>query len=231
VKQAKDKQALEANKNASILLEELDLERSREESKRQAAARRREKKKKKKQEKRHGPAGEHDDDDDDQDEDDDDVLNINDSGIDANSLASNSSTNGKNKENVARKGREVDGDPQEPKLSAKSRKRKNRKERERQNQLFPELIPIPLPLPPVEKTYEKKVPLTSVLVGSKDILREKDNKLAAADPKPQPKAQLAPKGKDKRTKREATIEMNRIQEEPVATTKPQPRLEKIFSGQ
>jgi len=53
IKQAKDKQAVEASKNANILLEELELERSREESKRLAAAKRREKKKKKKQEKKH----------------------------------------------------------------------------------------------------------------------------------------------------------------------------------
>ena len=45
---AKDRQAAEANKNASILLEEIDAERSREESKKQAAARKREKRRKKK---------------------------------------------------------------------------------------------------------------------------------------------------------------------------------------
>ncbi len=48
---AKDRQAAEANKNASILLEELDLEKSREESKKLAAARKREKKRRKKKEK------------------------------------------------------------------------------------------------------------------------------------------------------------------------------------
>jgi ankyrin repeat domain-containing protein 17 len=52
IKQAKDKQALEASKNANILLEELELEKCREESKKLAAAKRREKKKKKKQEKK-----------------------------------------------------------------------------------------------------------------------------------------------------------------------------------
>ncbi len=55
IKQAKDKQALEASKNANILLEELELEKSREESKKLAAAKRREKKKKKKQEKKQVP--------------------------------------------------------------------------------------------------------------------------------------------------------------------------------
>ena len=48
---AKDRQAAEANKNASILLEELDQEKSREESKKLAAARKREKKRRKKKEK------------------------------------------------------------------------------------------------------------------------------------------------------------------------------------
>ncbi len=48
---AKDRQAAEANKNANILLEEIDAERSREESKRLAAQRKREKKRQKKKEK------------------------------------------------------------------------------------------------------------------------------------------------------------------------------------
>lgn len=48
---AKERQAAEANKNATILLEEIDQERSREESKRAAAARKREKKRQKKKEK------------------------------------------------------------------------------------------------------------------------------------------------------------------------------------
>lgn len=52
IRAAKDQQAAKANKNASILLEELDMEKTREESKRLAAQRRRERKKKKKQEKR-----------------------------------------------------------------------------------------------------------------------------------------------------------------------------------
>ncbi|XP_022247672.1 ankyrin repeat domain-containing protein 17-like isoform X2 [Limulus polyphemus] len=50
IKTAKDRQEAEANKNATILLEELDKERSREESRKAAAARRREKKRKKKKE-------------------------------------------------------------------------------------------------------------------------------------------------------------------------------------
>lgn len=48
---AKDRQAAEANKNASILLEELDQEKEREEQKKQAAARKRDRKKQKKKKK------------------------------------------------------------------------------------------------------------------------------------------------------------------------------------
>lgn len=52
IRAAKEKQALEANKNASILLEELEKERNKEESKKAAASRRRLKKKAKKYERR-----------------------------------------------------------------------------------------------------------------------------------------------------------------------------------
>lgn len=52
IREAKEMQAAKANKNASILLEELDMEKNREESKKAAAARRRERKKKKKLEKK-----------------------------------------------------------------------------------------------------------------------------------------------------------------------------------
>lgn len=52
IRAAKDLQSAKANKNASILLEELDMEKNREESKKAAAARRRERKKKKKLEKK-----------------------------------------------------------------------------------------------------------------------------------------------------------------------------------
>ncbi|XP_022124824.2 ankyrin repeat domain-containing protein 17 isoform X1 [Pieris rapae] len=52
IRAAKETQAARANQNATILLEELDAERCREESRRQAAARRRERKKKKKMEKK-----------------------------------------------------------------------------------------------------------------------------------------------------------------------------------
>lgn len=52
IRAAKETQAAKANKNATILLEELDMEKSREECKKAAAARRRERKKKKKLEKK-----------------------------------------------------------------------------------------------------------------------------------------------------------------------------------
>ncbi|KAL6268769.1 hypothetical protein P5V15_001894 [Pogonomyrmex californicus] len=52
IRAAKETQAAKANKNATILLEELDMEKTREESKKAAAARRRERKKKKKHEKK-----------------------------------------------------------------------------------------------------------------------------------------------------------------------------------
>lgn len=52
IRDAKETQAAKANKNASILLEELDMEKTREESKKAAAARKRERKKKKKLEKK-----------------------------------------------------------------------------------------------------------------------------------------------------------------------------------
>lgn len=52
IRLAKEAQAVKANKNATILLEELDMEKNREENRRAAAARRRERKKKKKMEKK-----------------------------------------------------------------------------------------------------------------------------------------------------------------------------------
>lgn len=52
IRAAKEAQAVKANKNASILLEELDMEKNREENRKAAAARRRERKKKKKMEKK-----------------------------------------------------------------------------------------------------------------------------------------------------------------------------------
>ena len=104
---AKDRQAAEAAKNASSLLEELDREKNLEESKKAAAARKREKKKRKKLERQQKSGGgsetksedKNDDDDDDYEkenriaeveEEDEEEENVNnhDSGIDANSQGS-----------------------------------------------------------------------------------------------------------------------------------------------
>merc|ERR1712039_21946 len=105
IRVAKERQQVEANKAASILLEELEQEKTREESKKAAAARKREKKKRKKAEKR----GKADGDDEVEEKDNDKVVNgeattedekekspeINnaegDSGIDANSQGSGAS--------------------------------------------------------------------------------------------------------------------------------------------
>ena len=134
IRAAKETQAAKANINASILLKELDMEKSREESRKAAAAKRRERKKRRKQEKREAqrklvegdqPEGsknhqknknqktERDEDDSDDsdsdkddsnDEDDDDVEDEivpanekeeGDSGIDANSQGSCSSSDAK----------------------------------------------------------------------------------------------------------------------------------------
>ncbi|KAM4676580.1 ankyrin repeat and KH domain-containing protein 1-like isoform 2-T2 [Discoglossus pictus] len=79
---AKDQQAAEANKNASILLKELDLEKSREESRKQALAAKREKRKEKRKKKKEEQKKKQEDDEEDskpselydpQDEDDNDV--------------------------------------------------------------------------------------------------------------------------------------------------------------
>ncbi|XP_068134225.1 ankyrin repeat and KH domain-containing protein 1-like isoform X2 [Hyperolius riggenbachi] len=86
---AKDQQAAKANKNASILLKELDLEKSREESRKQALAAKREKRKEKRKKKKEEQKKKVDDDEDgrspeagnlliddaqDDDDDDDDAL-------------------------------------------------------------------------------------------------------------------------------------------------------------
>ena len=59
IRHAKDLQEKEAAKNASILLQEVDMEKEREEEKKQAAARKREKKKKKKKSKLAGKEDSH----------------------------------------------------------------------------------------------------------------------------------------------------------------------------
>merc|ERR1712228_533947 len=111
IRVAKERQQVEANKAASILLEELEQEKTREESKKAAAARKREKKKKKKEERkaeRQEQTKFNENDDDDEVNDDDvngDAMNTEDekekspeiiaeagdSGIDANSQGSGAS--------------------------------------------------------------------------------------------------------------------------------------------
>lgn len=133
IRVAKERQASEANKAASILLEELEQEKTREESKKAAAARKREKKKRKKAEKK-GKADDEDDDDEEEEKDEKEdagkttALNgeattedekekspeINaegDSGIDANSQGSGASNDkdektGKKKKNKKTKNKE-----------------------------------------------------------------------------------------------------------------------------
>merc|ERR1711884_93514 len=70
IRVAKERQASEANKAASILLEELEQEKTREESKKAAAARKREKKKKKKEERKAEKQSKAPEDEDDCDDDD-----------------------------------------------------------------------------------------------------------------------------------------------------------------
>ena len=110
IRVAKERQASEANKAASILLEELEQEKTREESKKAAAARKREKKKKKKEERKAEKQSKAPEDEDDCDDDEDQLRDVNgddntedkkektpeiiaedDSGINANSQGSGSS--------------------------------------------------------------------------------------------------------------------------------------------
>ncbi|GAB0092386.1 Ankyrin repeat [Sergentomyia squamirostris] len=135
IRAAKEAQAVKANKNASILLEELDMEKNREESRKAAAARRRERKKKKKLEKKeekrklNEPKNAQDDKDDDKDDesadekDESSPENVQphdkeegDSGIDANSQGSCSSADVKSSNHL---------DKQNKLTKAKKRKEKN----------------------------------------------------------------------------------------------------------
>ncbi|XP_059621039.1 ankyrin repeat and KH domain-containing protein mask isoform X3 [Phlebotomus argentipes] len=135
IRAAKEAQAVKANKNASILLEELDKEKNREESRKAAAARRRERKKKKKLEKKeekrklNEPKNAQEDKDDDKDDDSDNEKDESspenapqgdkeegDSGIDANSQGSCSSADVKSSNLM---------DKQSKLNKAKKRKEKN----------------------------------------------------------------------------------------------------------
>ncbi|XP_075457815.1 ankyrin repeat and KH domain-containing protein 1 isoform X4 [Ascaphus truei] len=73
---AKDQQAAEANKNASILLKELDLEKSREESRKQALAAKREKRKEKRKKKKEEQKKKLEDDDEEDEEEEEKPLEI-----------------------------------------------------------------------------------------------------------------------------------------------------------
>jgi len=136
IRVAKERQASEANKAASILLEELEQEKSREESKKAAAARKREKKKRKKAEKR-GKVDEEEDDIEEEDKDDvkesedatedekeksPEINAEGDSGIDANSQGSGASNDKEEKNNKKRKNKK--------KSKEKERNEKNMEEKE-----------------------------------------------------------------------------------------------------
>merc|ERR1712096_490039 len=80
IRVAKERQASEANKAASILLEELEQEKTREESKKAAAARKREKKKKKKEERKAEKRGKAEDEEEDLEEDEKEEVMIKENG-------------------------------------------------------------------------------------------------------------------------------------------------------
>merc|ERR1711879_675216 len=121
IRVAKERQASEANKAASILLEELEQEKTREESKKAAAARKREKKKKKKEERKAERLGKTQDEEEECDEDDNlrdvngdantedekekspEIIAEGDSGIDANSQGSGASNDKEEKSNNKKK--------------------------------------------------------------------------------------------------------------------------------
>ena len=166
IRVAKDRQAAEAAKNATILLEELDRESKMEQSKKEAAARKREKKKRKKMEKMGKTQGEEEEDKENSDSSPHDIntedekekspeiiVPVNeagDSGIDANSQGSSqenqeimkSKTNNNNNNNN-----------NEGKKNKKNKKKNNKME---------EQTPPPQPPPPIttpkqpEITTEKK---------------------------------------------------------------------------
>merc|ERR1711950_68000 len=76
IRVAKERQASEANKAASLLLEELEQEKTREESKKAAAARKRERKKKKKEERKAEKQSKAPEDEDDCDNDEDQLRDV-----------------------------------------------------------------------------------------------------------------------------------------------------------
>jgi len=146
IRVAKERQASEANKAASILLEELEQEKTREESKKAAAARKREKKKRKKAEKK----GVRIEDDEEENEDEEikengdattedekekspEIITEGDSGIDANSMGSGGSNEqqdtdnkeGKKKKNKKKKDKDREKERNDKNEEQKSEEKEN----------------------------------------------------------------------------------------------------------
>ena len=149
IRVAKERQASEANKAASILLEELEQEKTREESKKAAAARKREKKKKKKEERKAERLGKTQDEEEECDDDDNlrdngevntedekekspEIIAEGDSGIDANSQGSGVSNDKEEKSNNKKKKNKKKKDKNE-KNAEKIIERETNKENENEN--------------------------------------------------------------------------------------------------
>jgi len=181
IKQAKDKQALEASKNANILLEELELEKCREESKRLQAAKRREKKKKKKMEKKQQfPQNDENDDDRDDDGDDEDeiedetgVLDMIDNGLDDLTIQEISICEGRNKKSKGNKGN---------KENQAIIQQVNSKRQSKQSSIVESVSEVVIPAEPVKKSREE----TSVSnKGSKKKKNKGGNAANESSPEPQ----------------------------------------------
>ncbi|XP_055679921.1 ankyrin repeat and KH domain-containing protein mask isoform X9 [Lutzomyia longipalpis] len=185
IRAAKEAQAVKANKNASILLEELDMEKNREESRKAAAARRRERKKKKKLEKKeekrklNEPKNAQDDKDDDKDDESDGEKDESspenvpphdkeegDSGIDANSQGSCSSADVKSS-NLMEK--------QSKLTKAKKRKEKTATVQPQPSTSQPQIVrsksPPPNPIDLVVKNKREESVIKSTK-NPKDVARE-----------------------------------------------------------
>ena len=150
IRVAKERQASEANRAASILLEELEQEKTREESKKAAAARKREKKKKKKEERKAEKMGKTQDEEEECDDDDNlrdvngdvntedekekspEIIAEGDSGIDANSQGSGVSNDKEEKSNNKKKKNKKKKDKNE-KNAEKNCERETNKENENEN--------------------------------------------------------------------------------------------------
>lgn len=226
IRAAKEAQAVKANKNASILLEELDMERNREENRKAAAARRRERKKKKKLEKKEEKrklmeGGVELDDKDDSDKDDDSdkegsEQNIpvsphqekeeGDSGIDANSQGSCSSA--------------------EAKRSALSEKNKNAKKNK--NKKASEAVPIRTNVSPpptaAQEAPKKKDEVNNNQKAKKEPIKEQNRGVAAiiapakptVEPKPEP-IQPQPKSQKKEKEVKQTPVKSEVKKEAPST--------------